>query len=80
MAPLDARAALRAAPPFPISKSVVRKCVEPSEPADALFERARVHGLNRIERSERSGHVARVIGEVAESVAQIVRNSPRSLD
>lgn len=37
-----------------------------------LFERARIHGLNSIERSQRSGHLARVTGEVAESVAEIV--------
>jgi hypothetical protein len=63
-----ARAALRAAPPFPIPKSVVRRCVKPSRPADALFERARIHGLNSIDRRQRSGHLARVIGEVAEMV------------
>jgi hypothetical protein len=76
-ASLDARAALRAAPPFPISEGVVRGCVETSKPADALFERARVHGLSSIERSQRSGHLARVIGEVAESVAQIVLDEHR---
>jgi hypothetical protein len=72
VAALDVRAALRAAQPFPISEGVVRECVETSKPADALFERARVHGLGSIERSRRSGHLVRVIGEVAESVAQIV--------
>jgi len=50
----------------------VRYCVKPSKPADALFERARIHGLNSIERSQRSGHLARVTGEVAESIAEIV--------
>lgn len=50
----------------------MRGCVKPSKPADALFERARIHGLDSIERSQRSGHLARVIGEVAESVAEIV--------
>lgn len=69
---LTARVALRAASPFPISKRVVRSCVKPSKPADALFERARLNGLNSIDRSQRSGHLARVIGEVAESVAEIV--------
>jgi hypothetical protein len=67
-----ARSSLRAAPPFPISKRVVRGCVKPSKPADALFEQARLHGLGSIERSQRSGHLVRVIGEVAESVAEIV--------
>jgi hypothetical protein len=46
--------------------------VKPSKPADALFERARIRGLNSIDRSQRSGHLAQVIGEVAESVAEIV--------
>jgi hypothetical protein len=50
----------------------VRSCVKPSKPADALFERARIHGLNSVDRRQRSGHLARVIGEVAESVAEIV--------
>ena len=66
------RVALRAASSFPFSKRIVRGCVKPSKPADALFERARIDGLNSIERSQRSGHLARVIGEVAESVAEIV--------
>jgi hypothetical protein len=69
---LTARAALRAASPFPVSKRLVRSCVTLSKPADALFERARIDGLNSIQRSQRSGHLARVIGEVAESVAEIV--------
>ena len=69
---LTTRAALRGASPFPIARRVVRGCVKLSQPADALFERARIHGLDSIERSRRSGHLARVIGEVAESVAQIV--------
>jgi hypothetical protein len=69
---LTARAALRAASSFPLSKRIVRGCVKPSNPADALFERARIDGLNSIDRGQRSGHLARVIGEVAESVAQIV--------
>ena len=50
----------------------MRSCIKPSKPADALFERARLDGLKSIDRSKRSGHLPRVIGEVAESVAQIV--------
>jgi hypothetical protein len=72
-----ARAALRAASKFPIGRRVVRSCVKPSKPADALFVRARIHGLNSIDRNRRSGHLARVIGEVAESVAQIVLDEQR---
>ena len=69
---LTARGALLAAPPFPLAKRVVLGCIKPSKPADALFERARRQGLDSIERSQRSGHLARVIGEVAESVAETV--------
>lgn len=67
-----ARAALREASAFEISKRIVCGCVKPSKPADALFEQARIHGLSSIEPRQRSGHLARVIGEVAESVAEIV--------
>ena len=69
---LTARGALREASAFAVSKRVVRSCVKPSKPADALFERARFHGLNSVDRRQRSGHLARVIGDVAESVAEIV--------
>ena len=69
---LTARAALRVASPFPVSKRVVRSCVKPSKPADALFELARIQGLNSIDPDQRSGHLVRVIGEVAEAVAGIV--------
>lgn len=69
---LTPRAALREAFAFAIPKTVVRGCVEPSKSADALFERARIHGLDSIDRRHRSGHLARVIGEVAESVAEII--------
>ena len=69
---LTARAALREASAFPVSKRVVRSCVKPSKPGDALFERARLSGLNSIDCSQRSGHLARVIGEVAEAVAETV--------
>lgn len=69
---LTLRAALGAAGAFPIERSLIRGCVDPRKPADALFERARTGGLARIERSLRSGHLARVTGEVAESVAEIV--------
>lgn len=64
-----ARAALRDASAFEIWRRVVRGCVKSSKPADALFERARIRGLATLDRSQRSGHLARVIGEVAESVA-----------
>jgi hypothetical protein len=69
---LTLRAALRGAVAFPIEESLIRGCVDTRKPADALFERARASGLARIERSLRSGHLARVTGEVAESVAETV--------
>ena len=46
---LTARAALREGSAFPSSKRVVRACVKPSKAADALFERARIHGLDSID-------------------------------
>jgi hypothetical protein len=39
---------------------------------DALFRHARSGGLASIDRTERSGHLWRVVGEVAESVAEVV--------
>jgi hypothetical protein len=39
---------------------------------DPLFRRAREVGLHGLPRSERSGHLWRVVGEVAESVAELV--------
>ncbi|MGD0167881.1 MAG: hypothetical protein ABSC51_11455 [Gaiellaceae bacterium] len=66
------RAAIRAAIALPIDESAIRDCVDTSQPAEELFERARKYGLATIERSQRSGHLARVTGEVAESVAEII--------
>jgi hypothetical protein len=71
-AQLPLRAALRAAATFPIEADAIRECLDAGSPADELFERARRDGLSSIERSQRSGHLPRVTGEVAESVAQIL--------
>lgn len=66
---LPLRAALRAAEPFTIDEKLVRDCIDPRQAADALFERARTHGLSTIEPHLRAGHLPRVAGEIAESVA-----------
>jgi hypothetical protein len=69
---MSLRAAIRAATPFPIDESTIRRCIDTNSAADNLFERARTQGLTTIERSQRSGHLARVTGAVAESVAEII--------
>jgi len=69
---MPVRAAIRSATPFPIDESTIRGCIDAGRAAEELFERARTHSLATIERSQRSGHLARVTGEVAESVAEII--------
>ena len=73
MTRLPLRSALRAATRFPLEPSHIDGCIHP-EPAgaDALFRRARTEGLASLRTDERSGRLWRVIGEVAESVAEIV--------
>jgi hypothetical protein len=67
------RRALRAATPFPIDADTIEGCLnEDRDRVDSLFRRARVVGLVGLAPSERSGHLWRVIGEVAESVAELV--------
>jgi hypothetical protein len=71
--PLPLRRALRNATPFPLEASTIDGCLdERRDRFDALFRRARTGGLASITRTERSGHLWRVVGEVAESVAQVV--------
>jgi hypothetical protein len=70
--PSRVRFALRTATAFPVDTSAIRGCVNTSVDVDRLFERARADGLASIKPSERGGHLARVTGEVAESVAQIL--------
>jgi hypothetical protein len=70
--PIALRSALRAARAFPVEKSLIRDCVDVRQSADALFARAWAEGLSTVDRSQRGGHLARVTGEVAESVAQIL--------
>lgn len=70
---LPLRRALRTATAFQLEDAVIARCLdERRDRFDALFRRARADGLGSIERAERSGHLWRVVGEVAESVAEIV--------
>src|SRR4051812_534092 len=71
--PLPLRRALRAAPPYPLDEETIDSCLDGKrERFDTLFRRARTAGLSSLKRSERSGHLWRVVGEMAESVAEIV--------
>lgn len=65
---LPLRRALRAAAPFPIAEEWIVECVGTGAP-DVLFQAARAGGLASLDPACRSGHLARVTGEVAESVA-----------
>ena len=69
---LTLRAALRAASAFPIASELIDRCVDTRRTTDALFARSREHGLASIERARRSGRLARITGEIAESVAQLL--------
>lgn len=69
---LPLRAALRAATSFPVAAEMIERCVDDdADRFNAMFRRARAVGLGSLPRSERSGHLWRVIGEVAESVAEL---------
>lgn len=71
--PLSLGRALRVATPFPLDASTIDSCLdEQRDHYDALFRRARTSGLGSIDRTERSGHLWRVVGEVAEAVAEII--------
>jgi hypothetical protein len=70
---LALRPALRAATSFALGADLIDGCLDDDRDRfDALFRRARTEGLGSIPRGERSGHLWRVVGEVAESVAEIV--------
>jgi hypothetical protein len=70
---LPLRRALRAATPFPIDAVTIEECLDDErDPVDALFRRARAVGLAGLTPGERSGHLWRVVGEVAESMAEVV--------
>jgi hypothetical protein len=67
------RPALRAATPFSIDAATIEACLDEARDGyDPLFRRALEEGLAAIPRGERSGHLWRVVGEVAESVAELV--------
>ena len=67
---LPLRPALRAAKHFRIETEWIAGCIG-NEAADVLFQTARERGLAALDPSRRSGHLARVTGEIAESVATI---------
>ena len=69
---LPLRPALRAATQFPLDAEMIEECLDDKRDRfDALFRRVRSLGLAGLPRSERSGHLWRVVGEVAESVAEL---------
>ena len=71
--PLPLRGALRAATQFPLAHATIDGCLdEEQDRFDAVFRRAQAGGLAALGPEERTGHLWRVIGEVAESVAEIV--------
>lgn len=70
---LPLRHALRTANPFPIEAATIDECLdEERDEADALFRRARAAGLAALAPNERPGHLWRVVGEDAESVAELL--------
>ncbi len=70
---LPLRRALRAATPFSLDPATIDDCVDENhDPFDAVFRHARSSGLGSLSPRERTGHLWRVIGEVAESVAELV--------
>lgn len=71
--PLTLRQALRAATAFPLDDATIDGCLDGTgDRFDALFRRARAGGLASLEHAERSGHLWRVVGEVAECVAEVI--------
>lgn len=65
------RQALRRATPVPVSQEMINGCLDLENPADRLFERTRRRGLAATPLHERRG-LARVTGEVAESLAELL--------
>lgn len=65
------RHALREAAPTPVPEGVIADGIDLKDPADRLFARTRRRGLPAIPLSERRG-LARVTGEVAESLAEVL--------
>ena len=69
---MNLRTALRAAAAIPVTESVITACLHEDSEHDMLFAHARREGLAAVEPSQRSGHLSRVVGEVAESVAEVL--------
>ena len=69
---MNLRAALRAAAALPIAEAVIAACIEEESEHDLVFAHAWREGLDAVNPSRRSGHFSRVVGEVAESVAEVV--------
>jgi hypothetical protein len=68
---LNLRTALRSATPFSIEESVIASCIDTGHEPDAVVMRARRDGLAGVDGSQR-GLLAKVTGEVAESVAEVL--------
>jgi hypothetical protein len=72
-APQTLGRALRSSRPFPLTAAIIDGCLDESRDVfDTAFRRARQVGLAGLDRTERSGHLWRVVGEVAEAVAELV--------
>jgi hypothetical protein len=68
---LPLRPALRAAAAIPLSEDTISSCLDLSQPADKLFDRARRRGLASLSLAERRS-INPVTGGVAESVAEVL--------
>lgn len=66
------RQALRHATAFPIAEQLIADSLDEENPADADFARVRSKGLAHVQAAQRHPELARVTGEVAESVAQLM--------
>jgi hypothetical protein len=64
--------ALRAATPVVVDPADVRRCLDRSAPADALFSRAFEGSLAELSPAERRGALAGVTGHVAESLVELI--------
>jgi hypothetical protein len=65
-------AALRSAPPLPLSAAVVASCLDLGNPLDARFAHAWTHSLQVLERRLRGDALAGVSRHVAESVVEVL--------
>lgn len=70
---LPLRPALRLATGFSVEEDRIASCIG-TNAAELLFRTARERGLAALDPARRSGHLPRVTGEIAESVATIFLN------